>query len=89
VKDVDDICTTATPAVVDEVISCWETEKAACRVWDTLAAAWKFAEQPEPISDAIEYAVCAVRACMGGPVFENFLEILARGVRNAVRHYFT
>jgi hypothetical protein len=75
VKNVEDICTVAGLAVVDEVLPGREAlhtgSDAACR----FTRIWMLSEQPETLGDPINYPVCSLQTRPSGPIEEDLIQI--------------
>jgi hypothetical protein len=63
VENAQDLCPAARPAVVGEVFAGWKTVHPGGDIIRRSAGIRMFAQQPEPVSDAVDEPVGCIEAC--------------------------
>jgi hypothetical protein len=80
VEDVQNICDTAAPSIIDEIFSDRKAFNASSDPIGRSARIGEFGEQAKPIDDVIDYAVRYRLTCALGPILKDFFEISFREI---------
>src|SRR5882724_11169710 len=87
VKNVEDVCSAACLAIVNQILPCGEALHAASNVACRLARIWMLSEQPETLGDSANYSVSGLRTRPISPINEDLVRVPLSILGNTVAHY--
>jgi hypothetical protein len=78
VKNVEDVGSAASLAIIDQVLPCGEALHTGGDVACRLKTIWMRSEQPETLGDPVNYSVCSLQTRPIGPIREDLIQVPLR-----------